>query len=234
MWRVTALVGLLLVTACRIGTDLPGEDSATLELAEAEGITAALVRAVLEPTVFSGQQLAFSHTHGPSGSHTHPIGGPYVHDGDLRDRPLPSHHNLFNVELSEEVPCAVEGVLLLEAAAVGEGDPLTGPGRVDYEIGQDATDCVLVLTEAGDQRMALESPPYVTGQTHVEFDGASSAAISGALGGGIAWEGEAKAGECELELAFEATGDAVLAITDVPVTGSFCDLTIDMTVTFER
>lgn len=226
--------GLLLFAACRIGTELPGEEAGSVELDEAEGIATALVRAALEPTVFSDQQVAFTHAHGGAGAHTHPIEGPFVHDVEIVDGPLPSHHNLFNVELAVDVPCDAGGSLLVEAAATGEGHPLVQQGKVDYELGQNPVDCVLMLAEAGDARMALESPPYVTGTAHVEYDGASSALVSASLTGGIAWEGEAKAGECILDLQLEATGPAVLQITEVPVTGTFCDLAIDITVAFER
>lgn len=226
--------GLLLFAACRIGTELPGDEAGSLELAEAEGIASALVRAALEPTVFSDQQAAFTHSHGTVATHTHPVAGPYLHDVEIVDGPLPSHHNLFSVELAVDVPCDAGGSLLLEAAATGEGNPLVQLGKVDYELGQSPVDCVLVLADAGDARMALESPPYVTGTAHAEYAGVASAVVSAALTGGIAWEGEAKAGECAIDLQLEATGPSVLEITEVPVTGTVCDLAIDLSVVFPR
>jgi len=206
-----------------------------LEPAEAEEISDALVKAALEPTVFSEEQVLFTHSHSSVGPHTHPVGGPYVHDGiEIEDGPVLSHHNTFTIDLSVEVDCSGGGIIVVDAAAVGEGNPLVQAGHVDYDIGQDATACLLDVDSGASALLALESPPYPTGETHVEFDGSSSARIWGMLTGGLAWEAESKAGECELDLTFEATGSSVLEITDVPVEGTLCGLPIEMSVGFER
>jgi len=226
-----ALVGttLLASTSCRVGTDLPVEEPDDLELAEAEAIVEALIMASLENTVFSQEQVLFYHAHGPQGAHTHPITGPFTHDFEFESGPLPSSHNLFNVDFAEQVPCGGGGATLLEAAAMGEGNPLMQRGFVDYQLGHSMEGCVVLVASSGDE-ILLSNPPYVTGEASVRYDGGSIGEISGFLTGGVAWEGESKAGVCDLTLDFSAVGPTVLEIVDIPVTGSICDFEVDMTV----
>lgn len=224
---VFALALVLGVGACRIGTDLPTEDVGELETDEALGITTELLMAVVQNTVFSEAQTLFYHAHGPHGLHSHRIEGPYTHDSEADGGPLPSSHNLFNIDLSFNVACTGGGSVLVEAAAVGEGNPLIQRGFIDYEWGLDHQECGF---DAGGELIVLSTPPYVIGMARSEFDGAQLAEISGTLTGGIRWEAEAKAGECEMELAFAATGTSLEAITEIPVTGSFCGLPVDESI----
>lgn len=226
-----ALAGTTLLASggCRVGTDLPVEEPGDLEQAEAEAIVETLVLTSLENTVFSQEQVLFYHAHGPQGAHTHPITGPFTHDFEFESGPLPSSHNLFNVDFAEQVPCGGGGATLLEAAAVGEGNPLMQRGFVDYQLGHSMEECVVVVTNSGDE-LLLSNPPYVTGEASVRYDGGSLGEITGFLTGGIGWEGESKAGECDLTLDFMATGPTVLEIVDIPVTGTVCDFEIDVIV----
>ncbi len=216
----------VLLWGCRVGTDLPVAEPDELEAAEAAAIARTLILVTVENTVFSEGQTFFTHAHGPGGAHTHPVGGPYVHDSYVQPGPLPSSHNLFTIDLSEEVPCGAGGATLLEAAAEGEGNPLTQLGFVDYELGHDLLDCTVAVAESGEE-IILSAPPYVTGEASVRYDGATLGEISGFLTGGVRWDGEAKAGECNLRLDFAATGPTVSEIAEIPVSGTFCDFEID-------
>jgi hypothetical protein len=224
---IALTAALVSAAACRVGTDLPADEPDQLEQLEAEAIVGTLVLNSLESTVFSEGQVAFTHSHGPLGAHSHPIGGPFVHDFEIVSGPLPSGHNLFNVDFAYDLPCAGGGSLFLEAAAVGEGNPLTQPGFVDYELGHELRECVVEVEELDWAQILITTPPYVTGQASVRFDGASDAQVTGFLEGGLAWEGESKAGSCDLSLTFEAVGTSVLGIDQIPVTGTFCELEIE-------
>lgn len=226
-----AMIVSLSVTACRVGTDLPSEEQDTLEPAEALGIATSLVRATVQNTVFSPAQALFYHSHGPAGRHSHPIVGPFVHDLGVEYGPFPSSHNLFNTDFSFDLSCESGGTLLLEAAGVGEGNPLIQRGFIDYQWGHDHEDCGIVLADG--QRFVLDAPPYITGEAHVTYDGVDSAEISGVLTGGIAWEAETKSGECEVELTFSGSAATVREIVEVLLIGTFCDLDINATVALE-
>jgi hypothetical protein len=216
----------LAVTACRVGTDVEPAEPDVLEQAEAEAVLGALVLVSLERTVFSDQQVLFTHAHGPLGVHAHPIGGPFTHGSGIPG-PLPSGHNLFNADFEHDVPCAGGGSLFLEAAAVGEGNPLTQKGFIDYQMGHELRECVVEVEALGGARLLLTTPPYVTGEASVRYDGASQAEIDGFLEGGFGWEGAAKAGACDLSVDFSAAGTTVLAIDQIQVTGTVCDFEVD-------
>ncbi len=224
-----ALALLLVLAGCRIGTSLPEEESRELTMTEAAEITTAIVQATLESTVFSPQQVLFTHSHGPAGVHSHPIEGPYTHTVVING-PLPSGHNLFNANLLRDVSCGAGGQMRVEAEAVGEGNPLVQRGFIDFAVGIEPLQCFLTIETAAGGRIQLTSPPYVTGDARSENDGRGTAELSGTLTGGFGWQAEAKAGQCELELDFAASGESLEAITTVPVSGTLCGLTIDMAV----
>lgn len=221
-------------SACRIGTDLKEEEQGTLLLDEARTISAAYIRTTVENTVLSPVQAVFYHSHGPplqpaATLHSHPRAGPFVHEGT--PGPLPSGHNLFNEDFSFDLTCAAGGTLVLAAAAVGEGNPLIQQGFIDYEIGHDPLECA-ILVDGGD-RIVLRAPPYVTGAAHVSNDGAGSAEISGTLVGGTAWEAQAKAGECLIDLAFAGSAATVGEISEVTVTGTVCEIDVGGTLVLD-
>jgi len=159
--------------------------------------------------------------------HAHPRTGPFVHDG-APEGPALSGHNLFNEDFSFTQQCGAGGTLMIAAAAVGEGDPRVQQGFIDYEIGHDPLECTILVD--GGERLVLRAPPYVTGQANVTNDGAGSATISGSLTGGTAWEAQAKAGQCLIDLEFSGSGSSVAAITEVTVTGTVCEIDIGGTL----
>lgn len=226
-----ALALTCFLSGCRIGTSLPEEETRDLTMAEVEAVTSAIVKAALESTVFSSQQVLFTHSHGPAGVHSHPAWGPFVHAVPI-DGPLPSGHNLFNANLLEDVACGSGGDLRIEAEGVGEGNPLVEPGFVDYTVGVEPLACFLSVEVADGGRIQITSPPYVTGEAHSRYDGGSVARVFGALTGGFGWQAESKAGQCELEVTFDVTGPTLDGIAVVPVVGTVCALDVTVPVPF--
>ena len=223
-----ATVGVLLavafvVSGCRIGTDVPGEEPAELEMREAEAIVAALVSPTLENTVFSTNHASFVHEHGEAGLHSHPTTGPWVHEeGD--DGPYLGHHNLFVFNLVLEPECSGGGSVLFEAEVTGEGNPAVEPGVVHYVMVQTHTACAIAV--AGGETFLIEAAPYLTVESHATNSGGTSR-IYGSIVGSLSWQAEAKGGSCSIDVAWDVSAPALSELDVVPITGSFCELDID-------
>ena len=226
-----SVLALVVLTACRVGTDLPTEDPVALELAEAEQVAAALLDVTLENSVFSANHVTFMHAHGDEGPHAHPVQGPYVHELDIVEDLFPSHHNLFDFELSVESPCSQGGSVLVEAVITGEGNPAVEVGAVHYTMIQTHQGCSLTLDESDDLPLVLNASPYLEAEAHATNDGAT-ATLFGSFAGALGWQAEAKGGSCELDLSYEGNGPTLSDITEAAVTGTFCGLTIDTTIPF--
>ena len=70
-------------------------------------------------------------------------------------------------------------------------------------------------------------------QGFISNDGAGSAEISGTLVGGTAWEAQAKAGECLIDLAFAGSAATVGEISEVTVTGTVCEIDVGGTLVLD-
>lgn len=223
----TALALVCALAGCRVGTDLPGAQPTTLEAAEAGLVTAELLDVTLANSVFSANHVAFTHSHGVEAPHTHPVQGPYVHELEISDGPLPSHHNLFEFDLTIESPCSLGGSVLVEAAITGEGNPAVQPGSVHYMMVQTHQGCSVAF---GDAEYVLSASPYLEVEAHAVNDGTGTVTVYGSLVGSIGWQAEAKGGTCALDLAYTTSAASLDEITEVSVTGTFCDLAIETPV----
>lgn len=215
------VVATAATTACRVGTSLPVEEVDALVFEEAQAMTAALLMPALENTIFSANHASFTHQHGASAIHEHPVSGPWSHDRIDDDGPLLSHHNLYTFDLTVEPDCSAGGSLLLEAAVTGEGNPSVEAGVVHYVIIQTPSECALPLAEVGD--FVVDASPYLTLEAHATNDGTTTR-IYGLVEGGISWQAESKAGTCQIDLEWEGTGASMDEITAVQISGDFCDL----------
>jgi len=94
---------------------------------------------------------------------------------------------------------------------------------------QTHTDCVIPLSDGSGEDFVLNASPYLTVEAHAT-NGAGVVTVFGTIEGQIAWEGDAKGGVCEMELDYSATGASMDEITEIPVTGTFCDLDVAVDV----
>ena len=226
---LVTLALLLVLGGCRVGTDLPGDTPAELMPVEAIEVSSQLLGVTLANSIFSSNHVGFAHTHNGLAAHVHPISGPFVHELRLREAPLLSHHNFFQFDLVLETPCESGGTVQTEAAIAGEGNPAIQPGSVHYIIVQTHSDCALILEESGSTRLVIDAAPYLSIEAHATNDGTSTE-VYGTIVGGLAWEAETKAGTCELDLAYSAGGTTLDEITEITLTGTFCDLEVQTTV----
>jgi hypothetical protein len=224
-------VALLLVataSSCRIGTDVPADEMPELELTEAEDVISEVLVSSLQNSILSANHVSFAHSHGATTLHSHPVSGPYIHDLVV-DGPQLGHHNLFEFDLVLDTPCSVGGSVLIEAAVTGEGNPAVQPGSVHYIMIQTHADCVIPLSDGSGEDFILNASPYLTVEAHAT-NAAGVLSLFGSIEGDIAWEGDAKGGVCEMKLDYSATGASMDEITEIPVTGTFCDLDLDVAV----
>ena len=226
-----AALALFLGTAsCRIGTNLPEQAPPALELAEALGVSYALLQSTLSNSLYSTNHVSFLHAHGENTLHVHAVSGPYVHDFEIASAPLGSHHNLISFDITLTAGCTAGGSVLMEARVTGEGNPAVQTGQVHYTMVQTHSDCVVEVPGTGGAQLVLNSAPYLSVEAHATNDGAGDAQLYGTLSGSIAWEAAAKAGICPVELVFSGSGASIDEIAEVSLSGSVCELTIDTSI----
>lgn len=231
MSRSNATVGLVLAVAfffggCRVGTDLPADPPPEIEVSEAEAVVAALMAPTLANTVFSQNHASFQHAHGEEGLHSHPVEGPWLHDGG-GEGPLMSHHNLFTFDLVLEPNCGEGGTVLLEAAVTGEGNPAVEVGTVHYVGIQTHDECVISTGQG--TAFLLRAAPYLEVESHASNDGTTTR-VFGSIVGTLGWQAEAKGGTCPIDIGWDAAAATLATIESIPIAGSFCAKTVALTV----
>ncbi len=216
-------VTTLLLSGCRVGTDLPAVEPAELEVEEAIALSEALVTPTLANTVFSTNHVSFAHSHSDLGVHSHPVSGPWVHTTGDPDGPQLGHHNLFEIDVTVEPDCASGGSVILEAQVTGEGNPGIEVGAVHYVMIQTHAQCTLDL---GESVFVVDGAPYLTVEAHAVNNGTTTT-VTGLLEGAVAWQAEAKAGTCTVEASFAGAAPSLDELTAVTLTGSVCGFEIE-------
>lgn len=136
----------------------------------------------------------------------------------------------FETEFGFVAPCPLGGSVDVQVTASGTVDDQTRAADLSLGVAQVHEACTVADDESG-LEFTLDGDPDLSVTFDLVTDGEAGYDVEGIFEGAVAWSiSDARSGRCELDLAFEAQGDADAGTGTASLLGRICGIQLSRSV----